>query len=136
LKRVLAIAVLVCAANPAFAQQRPRYDLNGDGKVSKEEFRSVQIAQTMRLDRDKDGRVTREETRALEGMAKAFGGKAAAARIAGLWTLTDTNRDSAITRAEAGAATDKRFPTYDLNKDGALSTAELEAIRKRSPGAR
>lgn len=136
MKRALAIAVLLCVAAPAHAQQRPRYDLDGDGKVSRDEFRSTQIEQTMRLDRDKDGRVTREETRALEGMAKAFGGKAAEARIAGLWALTDANGDGAITRAEAAAAADKRFPTYDLNKDGWLSTAELEAARKRSAGSR
>ena len=138
MKTAFAAALLISAAlaGAAQAQGRPRYDLDGDGKVTPAEFRAVQVEQTMKLDRDKDGRVTREETRALETMAKTLGGQKAGARIATLWRLADANNDGAITRAEAAAAADRRFPVYDLDKNGALSAVELEAVRKRSPAAK
>lgn len=133
---MIAGLLLAALAGQAHAQQRPNYDLDGDGQISKAEFRSVQIEQTMRLDRDKDGRLARTETRTVEALAKTFGGKAMEARIAALWALADADRDGAITRAEAGAAADKRFPVYDANKDGWLNAAEIEAVRKRSIGQR
>lgn len=136
MKTMIAAVLLAALAGQAHAQQRPRYDLDGDGQITKAEFRNVQIEQTMRLDRNKDGKLARTETKAAEAMIKTFGGKAAEARIAALWALADANGDAAITRAEAGAAADKRFPTYDLNKDGWLNTAEIEAVRKRSIGQR
>ena len=132
----VALLLTLGLAGAAHAQSQPRYDLDGDGKITKAEFRSVQVEQTMRLDRNKDGRLERTETKTLEAMAKTFGGKAAQARINGLWALADTNGDAAITRVEAGAAADKRFPTYDLNKDGWLNEPEIEAVRKRSVNAR
>lgn len=136
MKTMIAAVLMVALAGEAHAQQRPRYDLDGDGKITRDEFSSVQIAQTMRLDRNGDGRLARTETRSVEAMIKTFGGKAAEARIAALWALADANGDAVITRAEAGAAANKRFPAYDLNKDGWLNSAEIEAVRKRSIGQR
>lgn len=136
MKPMIAALLFAAVAGQAHAQQRPRYDLDGDGQITKAEFRSVQVEQTMRLDRNKDGKVARTETKTLEAMAKTFGGKAAEARIASLWALADANGDAAITRAEAAAAADKRFPAYDANKDGWLNAAEIEAVRKRSIGQR
>ncbi|HYD45167.1 MAG TPA: hypothetical protein VEA79_07885 [Phenylobacterium sp.] len=136
MRLTLAAVLLLALAAPAQAQQRPRYDLDGDGRITKAEFRSVQIDQTMRLDRNGDGKLARTETRTVEAMIKTFGGKAAEARIASLWALADTDRDAIITRAEAGAAADKRFPVYDADKDGWLNAAEIEAVRKRSIGQR
>lgn len=136
--RGLALALLVLGLSAAAAtpQTRPRFDLDRDGKVTRDEFRTVRVEQIMRLDRDRDGRVTRGESRAVEGIARVLGGKAARARMDELWTLGDANRDGALTREEAASVADRRFPLYDHNKDGWLDPAELVAVRTAAPSPR
>lgn len=131
----MATFALACAASPALAQLGVRYDRDGDGKVTRDEFRAARVTQIMQLDRDKDGRVTRAESRAVTGLARAIGGKAAIARLEEVWTLGDTDRDGVVTREEAARLVEARFPLYDRNRDGWLGAGEMEAVRRGAPDA-
>ena len=46
----------------------------------------------------------------------------------------DANKDGAVTLAEMGAMTERRFTMADTNKDGWLSKGEMLMMRQRMRG--
>ena len=102
-----------------------------------------------RLDANKDGKITQAEADAAHNArAQAKGGAPAKAHAAGgLFARLDANKDSMITRAEFDAAAaqmharmeqagmhsgggfgEHMLATADLNKDGKVSTAEMQQM--------
>ncbi|WP_421934991.1 hypothetical protein [Phenylobacterium sp.] len=133
MKRLLISAAFLAMAGSAHAQmgRGPSPDLDRDGKVTFAEFKSAQADRMMaRLDANKDGKISKAESKVMEDMAQRFGGADAAARIAQMWTLGDTNRDSQLSRAELEAGSKRRFDAADSNHDGWLSKGELLTMRQ------
>lgn len=133
MKRLAISAAFLAMASSAHAQmgRGPSPDLDRDGKVTFAEFKTAQADRMMqRLDANKDGRISKAESKVMEDMAQRFGGADAAARIAQMWTLGDTNKDSLLSRAELEAGSKRRFDAADSNHDGWLSQGELLTMRQ------
>ncbi|WP_340646837.1 EF-hand domain-containing protein [Phenylobacterium sp.] len=130
--RFLIVAAALSIAGSAQAQMGPpNPDANRDGKVTWDEYRSVQSGAMLdRLDSNKDGRITKAESKPMEDMAARFGGAKATARIAEMWSKGDANRDGALSRAELEAMSRRRFDAGDTNHDGWLSKGELATMRQ------
>lgn len=131
-------ACLLLLAIPAFAedeekpksrmwQRLERMDANGDGKVSRDEFRGPDRFWN-RLDGDKDGVVTRKEADAMGGRMGERGergGRAPATRgVRGLaLEKIDADKNGAISAREWAVF----FEKADKNGDKILQKAEWDA---------
>ncbi len=93
-----------------------RYDINGDGKISLEEFQRPMARMASRMSKSDDGIID------LDKMGRR--GPFMKERLGAI----DTDKDGKITRAEIDAARKGQFEKYDTNKDGALSADEFEAL--------
>jgi hypothetical protein len=150
--------VVVAAPSPAPESRKTssemiaRYDLDGDGRISRAEYRRTDAA-FRNLDRDKDGVITKSDFDVPVAMppdlaapfliVRRFAGpEADAIRIGDLdeaFENVDTDRDGAIDRAEftGGANTpgpDRFLPLLtvaDANTDGRLALDELKAYAVR-----
>lgn len=108
-------------------------DLNGDGKVTLEEFQVTCQAVMMEADRDGDGLISRKEwmdgmealqERALDlGLRgwKRFGTGEGFARL-------DRDHNNLVTPEEVSAAMQWRFDLRDRNKDGVITRDEADRI--------
>lgn len=109
----------------------PHCDTNGDGKISREEARTMpRLAQEFdRLDTNKDGYLTRDEM--PRGMNRPYHGKRG-----GGWARLDTNGDGKISRDEARASPylNANFDQLDTNKDGFLTRDEMPRGHHRGQG--
>ncbi|HWU15418.1 MAG TPA: EF-hand domain-containing protein [Caulobacter sp.] len=140
---VLATGVLAAAA-PAFAASHARdtfireQDLNGDGSVSKEEFKAGREKQFAGIDADHDGKLSHDE---YVGEFKARLTKRLAAstdtaekkeeeRVRQLrqaevrFGVLDSDKSGGITPAEFEYSGWRMFVTHDTSKDGAVSAAD------------
>lgn len=115
------VAALLATSSFALAQDRGQdrggfahLDRDGNGIVTREEFRASALAHFDEIDQDHDGRVIPAE------MA-AFAKDQAAKRFA----REDKNGDGQLSRAEAAPMPDEVFARLDANKDGQLSPEEL-----------
>jgi Ca2+-binding EF-hand superfamily protein len=116
---------LLCASGLVLAQggigdpweRIRRYDTDGDGRISREEFTGPERSFN-RFDTDRDGFVTETEVRRLRGGRQGRLGPAA-----GAVRLFDTDGDGRVTAEEWEAF----FATADRNEDGVLQAAELSA---------
>lgn len=127
MKRLLLAAGLFSVASVAQAQMAPgaSYDLNGDGKVTAAEFKTVQTGVTLkRVDTNRDGKIAKDELQAVAG-GGARGGMAAM-----MFSRRDTDKDGFISRAEMEVAAQGRFEKADSNKDGWLNKDEIESLRQ------
>ena len=97
-----------------------RQDLNGDGRVTRQEARAAQKRMIERVDADGDGTLSAEEVAALpERMARRM-------------QRMDADGDGAVTAAELEQSAEARFRRRDDDGDGVLSGEELE--RRRGGG--
>ena len=128
--RIMVAALLLTAgAYPALAQSQDqvqqllanfgRVDVNGDGSISRAEYRTVQVARWPQIDRNSDGFLTLDDfPRVAVGRART--------QLAELAYL-DTNGDGRLSRSEMVDGEPPLFRRADRNGDGALTRSEVEA---------
>mgnify|MGYP001321877762 CR=1 FL=1 len=118
----LAAAVLAALAAPAFAQSGllGKYDTNGDGALSLEEFRGAQADRFAAADADGDGRLTAAELRARGG-----------SRLAAI----DADGDGAVSKSEF-LAQSAGFDRADRDGDGVLDGQEAARLDRALAGAK
>lgn len=100
-----------------------RVDADGDGLVSRAEYRAAAEARFARVDADSDGVAATGE----RGVGKRHGmrGGRGGGRGGGMHMMrADTNGDGVVTRAEFAAASAARFARMDRNGDGKLDMAD------------
>jgi len=95
-----------------------RYDVDGDSKVSREEFTGPEHLFD-RFDTDRDGFVTEAEVRRMRGGGRRGRG----GTPGGMARLFDTDGDGRVTEEEWKAF----FTKADKNGDGVLQTEEFSA---------
>ncbi|PIB91502.1 hypothetical protein [Caulobacter sp. FWC2] len=139
-----AVAVLSLSAGTAFAASHARdtfikeQDQNGDGVVTKDEYAATRAVQFAATDADRNGALSRSE---YVGEFKARLEKKLATdartpekkeeererqmRQADVrFDVLDSDKSSAITRAEFDYSGWRMFVTHDTNNDGAVSAAD------------
>jgi hypothetical protein len=100
-----------------------RYDADGDGKVTQDEFRAGHTQRFNAMDTDGDGKITSQEMQARQGQ-----------RMQRMMQRSDTDGDGAISREESQTRANTRFQKLDQNGDKVISRNEIQAMRGRRPG--
>lgn len=142
------IASLVLAAlisGPALAASHDRgefvreQDLNGDGKVTKDEYAAGREKEFARMDADKDGGLSRDEyandfkARLPAKIAALPAGQRDAQEARELrqvgvrFGVLDSDRSGKITPAEFAYSGWMMFANHDDNRDGAITVDEAGA---------
>ncbi|MDR6531557.1 hypothetical protein J2800_002304 [Caulobacter rhizosphaerae] len=143
-KIALLAAAAFCMAAPAFAASHARdtfikeQDLNGDGSVSKDEFKAGRDKQFAGIDANHDGALSQDEyvgeftarlTKRLAALTDTAE-KKEEERVRQLrqaevrFGVLDTDKSGGITPAEFDYSGWRMFVTHDTNKDGAVSAAD------------
>ncbi len=143
MKKTLVISALAVAtaslATPANAASHfmkgmiDNYDLNGDGRVTSEEYAQVRISRFAATDKNGDGTINPAEYLAefevrLEAMLKASEVKKTNTAF-DQYRDMDTNLDHVITREEYVRAAEAFFVAQDKNEDGLLSKTDSKNRR-------
>ena len=112
-RRVLtSVAVMVTASSLAWAAGNPA-DYDGDGKISKEEFRNQAARTAFSADKNKDGFIDDSEFKLTPDQRKAM----------------DTNGDGKVSVEEFQAGQLAGFAALDKNGDGFLDADEMKGGR-------
>jgi EF hand len=106
--RILA-AIPVCLMTVAIAAAGSA-DMNGDGLISKEEFRNEVARVAFEADKNKNGKIDEGEYKLSADERKAM----------------DSNNDGKVTVEEFQAAQMKAFAALDKNNDGSLDADEAK----------
>ncbi len=128
--QVLAFALsllILPVAMAGGAKKLETMDANGDGKVSRVEYRKAAETTFRQMDKNRDGVVSAKELNAaveqLDGDKVAYRAK---------WRAMDRNADGRISGSEQSSATYTEFSEMDTDKDGVLTQQELEAAHQRA----
>jgi hypothetical protein len=140
--------------------QKPKSDMNNDGKVSLAEFQKSHLDRMMKLDTNQDGKISEAEFMAMKpmmgtdappppskmsGMGMGHrGGKEGHGHKMGkgpghqehqgmMFDMMNRNDDGSITVDEINAMSAKRFKRMDKNADGVLTPDERPNWGKRGP---
>lgn len=110
MKLVLLATLPVCAffASAAFAADNPS-DYNGDGKISREEFRNEAARAAFDADKNQNGVLDDDEYKLTEAQKKAM----------------DANADGKVSVEEFQLGQMAGFSALDKNNDGFLDAGEL-----------
>lgn len=131
---ILATAVLALTAGASMAQGMARPDANGDGKVTLAEFKTSRVAMMMRADANKDGKLAKAEMEAAAARRAEAGGKEGKGGGGRMFGMLDANKDGFLVASEIEKMVERRFSRMDLNGDGSLTAAEMQAARKGPMG--
>jgi hypothetical protein len=143
-KIALLAAAALCVAAPALAASHARdtfikeQDINGDGSVSKDEFKAGRDKQFAGIDANHDGALSHDEyvgeftARLAKRLAASTdtAEKKEEERVRQLrqadvrFGVLDTDKSGGITPAEFDYSGWRMFVTHDTNKDGAVSAAD------------
>ncbi|MCA9089160.1 MAG: hypothetical protein KDA90_11080 [Planctomycetaceae bacterium] len=111
-------------------------DTNKDGEISAEEI-SAAVAALKTLDKDGDGKLAGEEIRpprpsfGNRGQGGRPGGNFTPESMISRWMENDKDGDGALTAEELGQRGTRMLENGDMNDDGKLDKAELEAMAKQ-----
>jgi EF hand len=130
-----------------------KMDANNDGTINAADREAKVKLRFQAMDADKSGSISEAEMIAshderMDDRAEGRGGRGPdghhggrhgrghkggrdgmGGHAMGLINAADVNKDLAVTKAEFRAAAEARFAKSDTNKDGSLSSAEVEAAR-------
>lgn len=103
-----------------------RFDVNGDGQITKEEVTTVTADKVKTFDANGDGTLSLEEYRALwtDAMDRM---------IVRSFQFHDPDGDAKITLEEYSADFDKMFTRFDRNEDGTIAADEFGPGRGDGP---
>lgn len=108
-----------------FEQMLQKWDANGDGRISLDEYLAAAGAHFQQIDTQNKGAVSAEQIadspKAQERIER---------RTAGLVHRLDTAGNGYVTQSEFVAAAQKRFARLDRNGDGKLTPDELDSGRR------
>jgi Ca2+-binding EF-hand superfamily protein len=132
----IALAMTSCASTQngtlSIEEKFKRYDLNGDQKVSSDEYNEVATRITfLAFDVNEDGGVTLGEWQSLEGQECE----------PAHFKVHDLNKDGKVSLEEALASSHKRksfskdFPGIDTNRDGFVDLPEAKAFAAKVQAA-
>jgi len=125
--------------------QKPKSDMNNDGKVSLSEFQKSHLDRMMKLDTNQDGKVSEAEFMAMKPMMgrdapppppKMAGmgmGPGHQEHQGMMFDMMDRNDDGLITADEISAMSAKQFKRMDKNSDGFLTPDERPHWGKDGP---
>ena len=95
-----------------------RFDVNGDGQITKEEVTTVTAEKVKTFDANADGSLSLEEYKALWTDAMNE-------RIVRSFQFHDPDGDAQVTLEEYAAPADKMFVHFDRNGDGTIAADEF-----------
>ncbi|TIQ37195.1 MAG: EF-hand domain-containing protein [Mesorhizobium sp.] len=137
-KIAIALAGLLLCGSNAFAADGnarelfQRIDTNGDRELEFSEIQALRAQMFDRMDVNRNGALDPGEVQAAVEQVKSK--RDIQARFAGLQTEArrmDRNGDGKISRDEFTAAIPDRLLQADTDADGALSIAEMRALRRQ-----
>jgi hypothetical protein len=122
-----------------------KFDSDSNGAITLAEARAGAAKMFAGADADKDGRATQEEMIAFHGKMGdhhrggprgGHGGPGGKGADKGGPMHLDSDRDGALTLAEAQAGIDAHFAKIDSNRDGSIDEAEMRAAHEAHRGGR
>jgi len=125
---------------PSIEQILDRFDVNSDGKLTKDELPEQAAERILRADADGDGVVTKEE---LEEVRKRFAG--GGRRGEGgrgmpdpeqMFKRLDANGDGKLSKDELPERFGQRILQADANQDGVITKEEFAEVAKKMAGGR
>src|SRR5690606_4073258 len=133
--RFLFTGALLFLATAAHPQADGRFfeaaDANGDGVVTRDEYRAARARAFARLDRNGDGYLDDRDSARRRSI-----GRRAGDRVDGLRAELDTNRDGRISEREFVGGALPGFDRLDADGNGELDAEEIAAAQDRAMSAK